>query len=120
MSSKIDPTILGFNRMGKPLRETPRGAISTRAFIMCEHCRKPIKSNGGPDIGSTCVECAHKHRMILLEKEYGGESICDVHRDMEEAFDAEMTQQLKLIPQDEHGFQKGTFHVIIQWHPEDE
>jgi hypothetical protein len=56
--------------------------------------------------------------VILLQKTYDGESIVDVSRDVDEAFDADFTPQVKDIPQDEHGFQKGTFKVTVEWIPE--
>ncbi len=57
-------------------------------------------------------------KLKLLRKSYDGESICDVHRDFAEAFDARFTEQLKQIPVDEYGFQQGTFTVTVVWRPE--
>ncbi|QYW02233.1 hypothetical protein PP740_gp034 [Stenotrophomonas phage Philippe] len=117
--SDIDPSILGFFPNGNPIRETPAGHISTAAFIHCEYCNKAIKSNGGPSYGSICIECVPKEGAILMREAYSGESISDVFRHVEEAFDARMTPQFGLIPQDEHGFQKGAFTVVIKWVPGD-
>jgi len=51
----------------------------------------------------------------IFEKEYDGESICDVQRDIIEAFDSKFNPLVKDIPQDEYGFQKGIFKVKIEW-----
>lgn len=49
--------------------------------------------------------------MILLDKVYSGDVICDIDRDVCEAFyDSE-------LPIDEHGFQTGQFRVHITWEP---
>ena len=42
----------------------------------------------------------------------------DVDRDVHEAFDARFNDLIDAIPQDEHGFQKGSFRVIVEWTPE--
>lgn len=57
--------------------------------------------------------------MNIFEKEYDGESIYDVQRDVIEAFDAKFNPVVKDIPQDEHGFQRGTFTVKIEWSEEE-
>lgn len=57
--------------------------------------------------------------MNIFEKEYDGESIYDVQRDVIEAFDARFNSLVKNIPQDEHGFQLGTFTVKIEWSEEE-
>lgn len=53
--------------------------------------------------------------MKTFEKLYDGESIYDVQRDVIESFDAKFNPIVKDIPQDEHGFQLGTFRVTIEW-----
>lgn len=53
--------------------------------------------------------------MKTFEKEYDGESIYDVQRDVIESFDAKFNPIVKDIPQDEYGFQLGTFRVTIEW-----
>ena len=53
--------------------------------------------------------------MNIFEKEYDGESIYDVQRDVIEAFDARFNPMVTNIPQDEHGFHLGTFTVKIEW-----
>lgn len=58
--------------------------------------------------------------MVTFEKEYDGESIYDVYRDVSEAFDVRFNPILKDIPVDEHYIQKGTFKVLIVWSNDDE
>lgn len=54
----------------------------------------------------------------VFKKEYGGESIVDLGRDIYEALDAEYNPVFDLIPVDTYGFQKGTFTVAIIWSEE--
>lgn len=56
--------------------------------------------------------------LVLLHKSYDGESIYDATRDFDEAFDESLTEQVKAIPVDEHGFQQGKFTVNVAWSPE--
>ena len=58
--------------------------------------------------------------MRVFEKKYDGEEICDIERDMAEAFDAVFNPLVADIPQDKNGIQKGTFKVTIEWQPEEE
>jgi len=53
--------------------------------------------------------------MILFEKNYDGESLCDLSRDVHEAFKEDFNPIVKNIPCDEYGFQSGTFKVTIEW-----
>ena len=53
--------------------------------------------------------------MIIFNKEYDGESMHDYYRDVSEAFDSRFNPAIKDIPQDEHGFHKGTFVVTVKW-----
>lgn len=53
----------------------------------------------------------------IFSKEYDGESLYDVGRDIHEAFDSAFNPLAKDIPQDENGFQEGEFIVTIQWSP---
>ena len=55
--------------------------------------------------------------MRIFDKNYDSESICDAIRDVSEAFDGRFNPIVSCIPVDEHGFQKGTFDVIITWNP---
>lgn len=54
---------------------------------------------------------------VLLDKAYSAEELCDVGRDVHEAFDERFTPAAAGIPKDEHGFDKGTFKVSITWSP---
>lgn len=55
--------------------------------------------------------------VTLLDKQYDGESIVDVGRDVHEAFDGRFTPAMEKIPSDEHGIPHGTFRVQITWEP---
>jgi len=52
--------------------------------------------------------------MELFKKEYDGESIVDVERDVSEAFNSDYNPSAVLIPRDKHGFQQGIFIVTIE------
>lgn len=54
----------------------------------------------------------------VFNKEYGGESIVDLDRDISEALVAEYNPVIDQIPVDAYGFQKGTFTVSIVWSDE--
>lgn len=56
--------------------------------------------------------------MQVFNKEYDGESLYDVYRDVSEAFEVIYNPILNNIPQDECGIHKGTFKVVITWEPE--
>ncbi|WP_244832367.1 hypothetical protein [Caballeronia sp. TF1N1] len=55
----------------------------------------------------------------LHDKSYDGETIVDMFRDVSEAIDGSYNPAALAIPQDEHGFAKGTFKVTILWEPEE-
>lgn len=57
--------------------------------------------------------------MIVFEKEYDGESLYDLGRDIAEAIDVTYNPIVEEIPQDEYGIQLGTFKVIIEWSKEE-
>jgi hypothetical protein len=57
--------------------------------------------------------------MKIFEKDYDGESLYDVQRDIIECFDGRFNPIVKDIPQDEHGFQMGTFRITVEWTNED-
>lgn len=57
-------------------------------------------------------------KLTIFEKEYDGESVYDVDRDVSEAFLEDFNPLVKQIPSDEHGFQQGVFEVTITWRPE--
>lgn len=54
----------------------------------------------------------------VFKKEYDGESIVDLGRDIYEALDTAFNPVIDLIPVDSYGFQKGTFTVAIVWSEE--
>jgi hypothetical protein len=53
--------------------------------------------------------------MIILEKQYDGESLYDIERDIAEVFDERFNPEISAIPTDMYGFQTGTFTVTITW-----
>ena len=55
----------------------------------------------------------------IFKKEYDGESLYDIQRDVHEAFDSRFNPLAGQIPQDEFGFQEGTFTVTITLSPDD-
>ena len=56
--------------------------------------------------------------MILHQKDYDGESLYDLSRDIHECFNSDFNPPALEIPQDEYGFHKGTFRVTVEWIPE--
>jgi hypothetical protein len=58
-------------------------------------------------------------QIVLLEKQYDGESIVDLFRDIHEAADSDFNPPFGAIPQDAHGIQQGTFLVRFTWEPDD-
>ena len=55
--------------------------------------------------------------MILFDKQYDGESIVDMDRDVNEFFSDSLIDDFS-IPQDENGIMGGSFRVIVEWTPE--
>lgn len=53
--------------------------------------------------------------MILFEKEYDGESIVDLDRDISEFLDPNFNPIVDDVPKDEYGFHKGSFQVTIEY-----
>jgi hypothetical protein len=51
--------------------------------------------------------------IMVFNKEYDGESIVDLGRDISEMF-----EDAPVIPQDEYGIHKGTFTVTVKWEKE--
>lgn len=57
----------------------------------------------------------------VFHKEYDGESICDVERDVLESLSETYNPMISEIPVDENFIPQGKFIVTIQWSPyEDE
>lgn len=61
-------------------------------------------------------EPKQENQIVLHDKEYDGESIVDVSRDVWEAFDEKFNPEVKKIPKNEHYIQEGTFKVTVTWH----
>lgn len=55
------------------------------------------------------------NEITLLDKEYDAEILGDAERDLYECFD-ELPDN---IERDQHGFEKGTYKVIVTFIPED-
>lgn len=53
--------------------------------------------------------------MILFQKEYDGESVYDIERDVFESLNGDYNARVYSIPVDEHGIQQGRFKVTIEW-----
>jgi len=53
--------------------------------------------------------------MLILNKDYDGESLADVSRDVMESFNPLFNDKIKGIPKGSYGFIKGTFKVQIIW-----
>ena len=53
--------------------------------------------------------------MILFQKEYDGESIADLERDIYECLDGNFNAIVYAISKDEYGIQNGTFKVTVEW-----
>jgi len=58
---------------------------------------------------------ARKDSLLLFEKEYDGESICDVSRDVYEVLSGDHNHSINQIPVDTHGIQRGIFTVRVDW-----
>ena len=54
--------------------------------------------------------------MILFDKQYDGESIVDMDRDVNEFFSDSLIDDFS-IPQDDNGIMGGSFRVIVEWTP---
>ena len=54
--------ILGYTL--EPIYETPRGYITTHAFILCASCGSAISSSGGPKYNAVCLKCIEQLDLI--------------------------------------------------------
>lgn len=54
--------ILGYTL--EPIYGTPRGAITTQAFILCSSCNGYIDTNGGPKMNAICLKCVDQLDLI--------------------------------------------------------
>jgi hypothetical protein len=50
----------------EPIYETPKGYITTHAFIMCSSCGSAISGSGGPKYNALCLKCIE--RLDLVNK----------------------------------------------------
>lgn len=53
----------------------------------------------------------------IFHKEYDGESLCDVERDVLESFDQRFNPVMGEIQLDENNIPEGRFIVTVQWTP---
>lgn len=62
------------------------------------------------------------HRLDIFKKEYDGESIVDLSRDISECLDSDFNEIVKVIPEmkDSPGFWAGKFVVSVTWKPDEE
>jgi U3 small nucleolar ribonucleoprotein component len=51
----------------------------------------------------------------VLIKEYDGESMVDMERDLSEALDENYNQVMRDIPKDEYGIHQGMFVICLKW-----
>lgn len=56
----------------------------------------------------------------IFRKEYGGEDINDLERDVSEAFDPDYNPAAAVMTSDEYGFTEGKLVVTITWVPDSE
>lgn len=56
---------------------------------------------------------------VLFIKEYNGESLYDLERDVSEAICEDYNEAMEALPVDEKGFTKGNFKVSITWREEE-
>lgn len=58
------------------------------------------------------------NKINIFEKEYDGESLYDLDRDISEAFILEFNKIIDTIPTDQYGIHTGKFNVKITWESE--
>lgn len=54
-------------------------------------------------------------KILLFEKTYSDESLIDLPEDVGDAVSVDYSDTYKKLPQDEHGYRKGSFKVTIEW-----
>ena len=54
--------------------------------------------------------------MILFDKEYTGESIVDMDRDVNEFFSDSLIDDFDIL-QDDNGIMQGSFRITVDWIP---
>lgn len=63
-----------------------------------------------PHFKMTCV--------TIFEKQYDGNSLCDMNRDLHEALNPEFNDKAERLEMDEHYMVKGTITVTMRYDPE--
>lgn len=75
-----------------------------------------------PEVAFTRGELTPEHKESCKKttfcKEYDGESLHDISRDIHEAFDERFNPVIAEIPVDKYGIPKGVFKVTIDWYSE--
>ncbi len=56
--------------------------------------------------------------LVVWQKDYDGESLYDLGRDIEEAFAEDYNPIVGEVPKDKYGLHQGTFTITIEWKPE--
>ena len=58
--------------------------------------------------------------MIIFDKDYSGESLNDLGRDIDEAFDPMFNPIVRSLVTDENGFVSGSFKVVVYYQDDEE
>ena len=113
----------------KPIEEqTLVERLRIRAQIRRQAKGRKSVEEGKPDRISDLLEEAantieamqrEEKTMIMFSRVYDGESMVDIPRDVEEAFDPVFNDSVAAIQGDENGFLKGRFEVTIKWIEDD-
>ena len=61
-NSPLGYSILKYGH-AEPIYETPRGIITTAAFVLCGHCKAAIRSSGGPMHNALCPACYDLYKL---------------------------------------------------------
>ena len=57
-----DLPVIGYTM--EPIYRTAKGAIVTRAMIMCASCGSAISGSGGPKYNAVCLKCIEQLDLI--------------------------------------------------------
>lgn len=60
-----------------------------------------------------------RYAVNIFSKNYSDEELYDLNRDIHECFQSDFNPIVATIPQDKHGFKKGTFKVTVEWTEEE-
>ena len=58
--------------------------------------------------------------ITIFQKKYDGESLYDLLRDINEAFEEKFNPAMEAIPKDQYDLHQGTFTVKIEWKPDED